>query len=76
MRTYLKQRTVEVYEIVVEVGVRVRVPEVVGVAERGQHAAPHDGRHVGQPAARAPAHHHAGALASTTAAAQTTHAVA
>lgn len=59
---YLEQRGVEVYEIVVEVGVRVRVAQQVGVAERGQHAAPQHGRHVGQPAARAPAHHHAHAL--------------
>lgn len=61
VESYLEQRGVEMYEVVVEMRVRARVAQQVGVPERGQHAPPERRRHVGQPAARAPAHHHADA---------------
>ena len=53
------------HKVVEQVVVRVRVLERVGVAQRGQHAAPQHARHVGQPAARRAAQHHAHAHAHT-----------
>lgn len=58
---YLEQGRVEVYEVVVEMSVRVRVLQMVGVSQRGQHASPQGRGDVGQPAPRAPAHHHTNA---------------